>query len=281
MTHTVSVLLSPYDNNNLPNLPGIEVSVQPLRMSGRQTNTSKNASKLVPKKTAKTVPEDSKENKGNVPDTQSSPGGGSDDGGTPVSTGEPGKLSQNKSIADQVMDHFTSHWETFKTAFKQDLDSLTRTVYDEESGLVPRVQILEQSTNSLETRVSVLEDAASIDPPPTSSLQSRIEKLEKLASTTDPAGFGARIAKLEESEAAGFGTRLAKLEENQKKIMVEDDLGEMQIKIPDEMQLDVGVLRRDVDTISGFMHIMGRNIKSVEHKVNLNAAKLMRRSAIG
>ena len=50
------------------------------------------------------------------------------------------------SIADEVITHFTAHWEIFKQGFSKDVTSLTT-----------KVQTLETTTTSLQTRVTALE----------------------------------------------------------------------------------------------------------------------------
>ena len=203
-------------------------------MSGRSTNNSnKNNGK----------PDKNKNNKSSAEGPKDGPENTSaEDNIVQIKPSEP----QN-NIADQVINHFTSHWDKFKEGFRTDLDKLVNTVGDKKTGLVKKVGKLEAQFTSLENRVLNLQTAAEGRDTTETDIVSRLESLEK------------------------------KFEQ-----ITDTNEGELVVKMPDleDMESDIGILRRDVNTISGYVHVMDRSIKSVDHKSTMNAAKLMRNTLI-
>ena len=47
-----------------------------------------------------------------------------------------------------------------------------------------------------------------------------------------------------------------------------------------ELQEEVEASQRDVSTLSGYVHIMGKEMTALEHKTTMNVAKLMRNTLI-
>ena len=255
---TTGVLLQSFPSTQYPLQP-ISTNTLPTNdMSGTGRNTI-NSKGLKGRK--RTPGEDEKEN---VRDTSAGvpplPEGGTP---PPATTGNP--------VADVVIDHFTQHWETFKQGFKMDLDLISTTLNDPTVGLVTRVTNCETVTANLHTRVQTLEAAPKPVPggpaPLTPALENCLAKVEKLCS---------------DSEETGFLTRLCHLDQKLQKVAEIKEDGEIILTSPDiqELRADVSLLRKDVDTISGFMHVMSRELKAVDHRATMNAAKLIRNNLI-
>ena len=237
-------------------------------MSGRNTNNSNKGNKTNNNKGAKPSKSTLDSNKDNnevgvAPET-SSPGTPAGTSGTNSPASVP---TSAKSLADQVIAHFSARWDVYTTGLSDDIATITKTLQDEADGLVPRVQSLETKNATITQRVGALETASKTPATIDASFARRLTAVEKLCSSTDP---------------QGLGTKLNAIQDKLDKIADVNSDGGVTLKIEDinYLQSEVGILRNDVDTMGGYIHTKGRNLQSVEHKTTMNTAKLMRNTLI-
>ena len=264
----------------LQQLPvNIRLPLSATSTMGRNTNNSnqrvtKNSKDTKKHKEDKPKDEDQKKNKEDVKGKDedkenkenTTPESGSNFAGGPNNQVPPKNLTggptpsptePTPSLADTVIRHFSTHWDTFIAGFKTDVTSLAS-----------QVETLETTTASLETCVAALKSQPVAPSTSNAGLLARIAALENKCSDTDPQGYSAQLKTIE--------NRLEKISE-------EDAEGTVSIKQSEEfytLQSDVGYLQRNVGTISGYMHIMDCQVKSRDHRSTMNAAKLMRNTLI-
>ena len=154
-----------------------------------------------------------------------------------------------ETLTNKVISHFLTHWDTFKKNCLKEVTSLDVLLNDPAHGLVKKVDTLETGFTDLSQRVGTLESnrapsGAALDP----ALAARVKSLEKKFNT------------------------LAEIKAD----------GEVILKHPDieDIKEDLHMVKEDIETITGFMHLMSKEVKSPQHKTNLNSAKLMRNTLI-
>ena len=146
---------------------------------------------------------------------------------------------------------FTSSWTKFTNDFEKNLTHLTQTVGDSKGGLVKRVSDLESEVKTL--------------------------KATPLTNTGDVAVNGQRLTQLQD-----LANKYEELKAKFEKIVQETPEGSFILKTADfvELQDDLVASQRDIATLSGYVHIMGKEITYLDHKMLMNAAKLMKNNII-
>ena len=209
---------------------------------------------------------------------------------TPPSPPLKSQLSETLApIADVVIDHFSSRWDDFKDGFKSDLSKLSFTVNDKAEGLVTRVENLEATVNGkqggkslvqqisdLSSRVTSVEQSPATPTASTQvrskSLDARVTKLEKECITEDN-GLNLSIKNIR-ADIATLRADLDKIADFSKQdpIIKTSDMG--------DVKADVYYALRDLETVSGEVHVLGNKVRSIQHRSTMNAAKLMHNQLI-
>ena len=146
---------------------------------------------------------------------------------------------------------FTSSWTKFTNDFKKNLTHLTQTVGDSKGGQVKRVSDLESEVKTL--------------------------KATPLTNTGGEAVDGQRLTQLQD-----LANKYEELKAKFEKIVQETPEGGFTLKTADlmELQEDFAASQRDIATLSGYVHIMGKEITYLDHKTLMNATKLMKNNII-
>ena len=165
-------------------------------------------------------------------------------------------------LTTAVITHFSSHWETFKSKCLEDVTNLAVLLRDPDKGLVKKVSTLEKNVTALNTRVTKLESA-----PSKVTTDPRVEEFITLCDKTNKNGLPKQLENLEKKV-----NTFAEIRED----------GEVVLKHPEitDIKEELSDLKEDVETITGFMHTMSKEVKSLRHRANMNSAKLMKNTLI-
>ena len=180
-----------------------------------------------------------------------------------------------EELTTNVINHFTSHWETFKSDCLSDVTQLNTLL----TGLDTRVTTLETNYTGLNSRVDILENKAKRINNKTPAFTDEGQVLDRIKKLEDQ---GAQKTTVALPDSSPVFSRLQVLESKMDKLVDLTENGDIVLKHPEftEMKEDAAATRDDVETLSGFMHLMSKEVRSLDHRATMNSAKLMKNTLI-